>query len=66
MPTIWGIEQRQSGHKDKPLRDQAWNDYTDALCKDGKITDWQYNNWIHPRPIRKSCYNDLFHLERIK
>ncbi len=22
-----------------------WNDYTDSLCKEGDITDWQYHNW---------------------
>lgn len=59
MPTIWVIEQRQCGRKDLPLRDQAWNDYTDRLCKDGRITDWQYNNWTHPRPMRRSCATDL-------
>ena len=21
---------------------EAWNNWTDALCKDGKITSWQY------------------------
>ena len=26
----------------------AWNDYTDALCKDGLITENQYNNWEGP------------------
>ena len=25
-----------------------WNDYTDALCKEGLITDNQYNNWGNP------------------
>ncbi len=33
---------------DKPMRDQAWNDFTDALCKDGRITASQYANWHHP------------------
>ena len=25
-----------------------WNDYTDALCKDGLITTNQYVNWEQP------------------
>lgn len=25
-----------------------WNDYTDYLCKDGQITDHQYNTWTNP------------------
>ena len=27
---------------------EAWNDWTDFLCKEGRITDWQYNNWSNP------------------
>lgn len=27
---------------------EAWNNYTDALCKDGVITESQYNNWTNP------------------
>ena len=26
----------------------AFNDYTDALCKDGIITTYQYENWSNP------------------
>lgn len=33
---------------DKIAKQQAWNDYTDSLCKDGIITNWQYNNWSNP------------------
>ena len=25
-----------------------WNDYTDGLCKDGLITQKQYENWGQP------------------
>lgn len=25
-----------------------WNDFTDALCKGGEITEKQYNNWSNP------------------
>jgi len=27
---------------------EAWNNWTDSLCKDGQISDWQYANWSHP------------------
>ncbi len=33
---------------DKPARDQAWNDWTDGLCKDKQITQRQYDTWDHP------------------
>ena len=31
---------------DKPAIRELFNDYTDSLCKDGLITDYQYNNMI--------------------
>jgi hypothetical protein len=27
---------------------EAWNDFTDMLCKEGDITMNQYNNWSNP------------------
>jgi len=33
---------------DKVARRCAWNDYTDALCKNRTITEHQYNNWTNP------------------
>ena len=33
---------------DKPAKCEAWNDYTDALCKGGSITAKQYHNWTNP------------------
>ena len=27
---------------------EEWNNFTDALCKCGQITDNQYNNWSNP------------------
>lgn len=30
---------------DTPALDQGWNDWTDMLCKDGEITNHQYNTW---------------------
>ena len=33
---------------DGPLRRESWNNWTDSLCKDEQISDWQYDNWSHP------------------
>ncbi len=38
----------QDGIPDIPARCEEWNNWTDALCKDGEISDWQYENWGHP------------------
>ena len=38
----------QDGQPDWPARCETWNNWTDALCKDGQISDWQYMNWSHP------------------
>jgi len=27
---------------------EAWSDFTDGLCKDGLITQKQYDNWSNP------------------
>ena len=43
------IERYESdGIKDGPARREAWTDWTDGLCKDGQISDWQYATWSHP------------------
>lgn len=39
----------QDGKKDRIARREAWNNFTDALCKDGQITLSQYETWTHPR-----------------
>ncbi len=39
----------QDGEPDWPARREAWNNWTDSLCKDRLISDWQYENWTHPR-----------------
>ena len=36
------------GKNDIPARCEAWNDYTDMLCKDGEITLKQYESWANP------------------
>jgi hypothetical protein len=38
----------QDGVIDSIARHEAWNNWTDALCKGGDISDWQYRNWTHP------------------
>ena len=38
----------KDGLPDWPARREEWNNWTDALCKDGEISDWQYENWDHP------------------
>jgi len=38
----------QDGQPDWPARCETWNNWTDSLCKDGQISDWQYMNWSHP------------------
>ena len=27
---------------------EAWNNFTDSLCKEGYISENQYNNWTNP------------------
>lgn len=39
----------QDGRMDRCARREAWNDYTDMLCKDRLITPHQYDTWVHPR-----------------
>lgn len=36
------------GPTDKPARSEAWNDWTDSLCKNGEITMRQYETWATP------------------
>ena len=36
------------GFRDGPARAEAWCNWTDSLCKDRQISDWQYMNWTYP------------------
>lgn len=36
------------GVPDYIARSEAWNDWTDELCKSGQITPEQYDTWTHP------------------
>ena len=47
MPYIIKKES-ELGFKDMPLRRETFNDVTDAFCKNGTITEKQYNNWTNP------------------
>ena len=38
----------QDGEPDYCARSEEWNNWTDMLCKNGDISDWQYENWSHP------------------
>jgi len=38
----------KDGRIDECARSEAWNNWTDALCKSHEISDWQYENWTHP------------------
>lgn len=44
------IRQRyeRDGRRDEPARAEAWNAYTDDLCKSGEITPEQYRRWTTP------------------
>ena len=33
---------------DKCMMREDWNNYVDALHRDGSITDYQVNNWSNP------------------
>ena len=35
-------------HADECFRSETWNNWTDAMCKNREISDWQYENWSHP------------------
>ena len=36
------------GPTDKPAQSEAWNDWTDSLCKNREITLHQYESWVNP------------------
>ena len=54
LPSIRHTERRNGFNGvDKPMRREAWNNWTDGLCKDGLISDWQYENWSQPESCEK-------------
>jgi hypothetical protein len=42
------LRHEKDGVKDLSARRMAWNNWTDHLCKDGAISDWQFQNWSQP------------------
>ena len=46
---LWG-ERTIHGMRmhDKSALREAWNNFTDALCKGGCITQQQYDEWLNP------------------
>lgn len=53
FPGILKAEAKNTGHRDKPLRAEAWGVFTDALCKSGHISQRQYETWETPRWLLK-------------
>lgn len=51
-------------HADYGRAFEAWDYYTDALCKSGQITDRQWNTWSTPFPYGKSLKPSKKQLER--
>jgi hypothetical protein len=39
----------QDGKRDVIARSEEWNNFVDWLCQEGDITNWQCENWTHPR-----------------
>ena len=42
------VMHEEDGVPDWPARREAWLDWTDALCKDGQISQSDYDNWDQP------------------
>jgi len=47
---LWAdlLASEPSWRGDSIAKRTAFNDYTDTLCKDGIITNYQYENWSNP------------------
>ena len=42
------VPTHSDGTIDTIASSEEWNNWTDSLCKAGRISDWQYENWSHP------------------
>jgi hypothetical protein len=42
------IPRMYDGTLDRIWLNEEWINYTDSLCRDGLITEKQYNNWSSP------------------
>ena len=47
LPAEWFDERSTGGHVDSIAIREAFNDWTDALCKDGELHDVQYNTYCY-------------------
>ena len=46
----------KDGIPDRPARREAYNNKSDAYCKNGLITEKQYNNWCIPDNLETTKY----------
>ncbi|MCA1800411.1 MAG: hypothetical protein LC650_03880 [Actinobacteria bacterium] len=46
------IREEENGVPDRAMRYESWNVFTDMLCKEGRITEEQYNDWSAPIECR--------------
>lgn len=46
----------KNGIPDRPARREAYNDEMDYLCKDGQITEKQYNEWCITDSLETTLY----------
>lgn len=51
LPRVKALYEKH-GRKDWPARREAWNEFTDFLHKDRKITSHQYETWGLPACCR--------------
>jgi hypothetical protein len=49
LPSVRKQECENESDFDEVMRSEAWSHFTDSLCKDGQISDWQYMNWSTPQ-----------------
>lgn len=42
------IKENRSWRGDSVAKRESFNNFVDALNKDGDVTDWQANNWSNP------------------
>ena len=47
LPQIKELEKKYTA-KDSCMRSLEWSYFTDSLCKNGDITESQYNRWTVP------------------
>ena len=48
LPSVVATEKLYGRGPDLTMRRETWNNWTDSLCKNEQISDWQYNNWSQP------------------